>query len=957
MSFDGLVMTRHGKAELIKATDEGSLNFTHIAFGDGVTNDLPNLKDELSHEIARLEIAEVERKDDRIILSLDYTNRSFAKGFYFRELGVIGNGELCYYDNAGSDAEYIDPDNDSVTKEKRLRIELIISDVVNVETGVRSDLYALKEDVERDKLELRELLEEKIEKEHDYATLLEAKIIQNGCGDVAGGKNLFNVTDLEQYMNLSADSGEYVAVTDAYIYGNKKYLPYDISFINFLCKNDYLQYTQRFYRIACYDKNKQFINRLSGIPEAVKTKITLPSGTKYIRIGVNFDSYDQTESMAFTDSESFEPYFESNKMLAEENAQQEAEMMDIKMLGWSVPRECPVQNEMNSNQFILKVGRVDLGSLDWTYQTENTRFITSIPSDMKQTTGTRVANIMYLYGYKTISDGSDIGSIPDKSIYISNNMLVIHNSAYTDASAFKSAMQGQYLYYDLATPITTTIDGNEIGETVGDVRKETTVNLLDYSKAKQKRAYNWAQDNILNVPDVDHFTINKETGELSGTADTYAYILFPIKLKKDKNAYMHIANNTTVGLYNLSGTEVTDTKTVLFQGKVITDFEGYFALRVNEGDTISGFAMISTSPITEYVPYTGDTGSLNGDVADLRDDVDGMDKRVSTQKINIHYGKGRGNDIAPVKGTSYIKTPPILVDGMSGIFEDVEESGGGGVKQFDYTYALKGSIKFTVLDTLISANTTASGIAVKPSTSGLQNGHYYRITGTATEDVTIPLYSVKNPSSDQLYFVTNINKKMSESTFYYLISDASGNTKQFGTEEEKQDTTTFSGHSGEVKVSLVVKSGVKISFNANVRAGYSGAYSINDRSDKKYSDTEDNVLKSVLDLNKRLNQIGQVVFDKGISFTSDGAISQVIPHSFGSTGEGLYYVNVDGESITSGALILATYAGGNTIPNVAFTKNDFFKIEVRSYSSRPYLFLSIPSAVTATAKVTIKKLF
>lgn len=320
MSFDGLVMTRHGKAELIKATDEGSLNFTHIAFGDGVTNDLPNLKDELSHEIARLEIAEVERKDDRIILSLDYTNRSFVKGFYFRELGVIGNGELCYYDNAGSDAEYIDPDNDSVTKEKRLRIELIISDVVNVETGVRSDLYALKEDVERSILELHELLEKKIEEEHDYAALLEAKIIQNGCGDAAGGKNLFNVTDLEQYMNLSADSGEYVAVTDAYIYGNKRYIPYDISCINFLCKNDYLQYTQRFYRVACYDKNKQFISRVSGIPEAVKTKITLPGGTKYIRIGVNIDSYDQTESMAFTDSESFEPYFESNKMLAAEKA-------------------------------------------------------------------------------------------------------------------------------------------------------------------------------------------------------------------------------------------------------------------------------------------------------------------------------------------------------------------------------------------------------------------------------------------------------------------------------------------------------------------------------------------------------------------------------------------------------------------------------------------------------------
>ena len=145
--FDGLVLTKLGKAELIKATDEGCLNFTHIAFGDGVTNDLYNLKDGLSHEVARLKITEVERTDDRIILSLDYTNRSFDKGFYFRELGIIANNKLCYYDNSGSDAEYIDPMNEVVTKEKRLRIELIVSESVAVETTVDSKLYALKKDL------------------------------------------------------------------------------------------------------------------------------------------------------------------------------------------------------------------------------------------------------------------------------------------------------------------------------------------------------------------------------------------------------------------------------------------------------------------------------------------------------------------------------------------------------------------------------------------------------------------------------------------------------------------------------------------------------------------------------------------------------------------------------------------------------------------------------------------
>ena len=155
MSFDGLIMTKLGKAELIKATDTGSLSFTHVALGDGVTSELFNLKEELSHEIARVPIASVERKDDRIILSVDYTNKSFEKGFYLREIGIIGNEKLCYYDNSGSDAEYIDPGNEVVTKERRLRIELIVSETANVETTVSSGLYALDKDVQQ--------LKEKIE--------------------------------------------------------------------------------------------------------------------------------------------------------------------------------------------------------------------------------------------------------------------------------------------------------------------------------------------------------------------------------------------------------------------------------------------------------------------------------------------------------------------------------------------------------------------------------------------------------------------------------------------------------------------------------------------------------------------------------------------------------------------------------------------------------------------------
>lgn len=71
----------------------------------------------------------------------------------------------------------------------------------------------------------------------------------------------------------------------------------------------------------------------------------------------------------------YEPYIPSVKMLAEENEQQNTEAMDLKMLGWSVPRECPIQNYVDSDcVFHQRVGRVDLGSLNWRYSTSTARF-------------------------------------------------------------------------------------------------------------------------------------------------------------------------------------------------------------------------------------------------------------------------------------------------------------------------------------------------------------------------------------------------------------------------------------------------------------------------------------------------------------------------------------------------------------------------------------------------------
>lgn len=161
---------------------------------------------------------------------------------------------------------------------------------------------------------------------------------------------------------------------------------------------------------------------------------------------------------------SYEPYFPSNKMLAEENTQQSTEMMDIKMLGWSVPKECPIQNEVNGNQFTQKVGRVDLGSLAFQYDTTEGHERMRTVSVLQGAKGALVDNIGNIYTsiYTRSSANYTYLHRTDQTISIDDYCVIwIYDTSYTDASTFKQAMQGQYLYYELANYNTITIDGNE----------------------------------------------------------------------------------------------------------------------------------------------------------------------------------------------------------------------------------------------------------------------------------------------------------------------------------------------------------------------------------------------------------------------------------------------------------------------------------------------------------------
>lgn len=200
-----------------------------------------------------------------------------------------------------------------------------------------------------------------------------------------------------------------------------------------------------------------------GIPAEAKTVGTKleEQSTSLTALSEQLGSHtvksDVPENAVFTDT------VYDDAEVKENISHQSSEMMDIKMLGWSVPKDCPIQNEVNGNQFVQKVGRVDLGSLSWIYDSSIPRFYSGdLQNFIKKVKSERDIFSGYLKDYDNLSLDNLFYSVKDKAIAESTNgTLSIVNLSYTDASAFKSAMRGKCLYYELATTITTVIDGNE----------------------------------------------------------------------------------------------------------------------------------------------------------------------------------------------------------------------------------------------------------------------------------------------------------------------------------------------------------------------------------------------------------------------------------------------------------------------------------------------------------------
>ncbi len=134
-------------------------------------------------------------------------------------------------------------------------------------------------------------------------------------------------------------------------------------------------------------------------------------------------------------------------------------ILNLPGYGWSAG---DVRNEVDweNKQYIQRVNKVDLGTFTWEYYSN--RFNTNVPIDNAKPNGACLIISPYYWSK------NDFYSNKNFVIYIHDNKVCyIYDSRYDSAYAFKQAINGVMLYYELAEPIVT-----DITDIIGDTFQE-----------------------------------------------------------------------------------------------------------------------------------------------------------------------------------------------------------------------------------------------------------------------------------------------------------------------------------------------------------------------------------------------------------------------------------------------------------------------------------------------------
>lgn len=117
--------------------------------------------------------------------------------------------------------------------------------------------------------------------------------------------------------------------------------------------------------------------------------------------------------------------------------------------------------DYENKRYVQCVNSVDLGTLEWLYRPEQQRFYAiadSITGKFSESFGIVPNIIVAKYDAVCFNDiTTKTDNMKVSAVKTTNDYITIRNTAYTDATTFKQAMQGVMLYYELEPQIVTDI--------------------------------------------------------------------------------------------------------------------------------------------------------------------------------------------------------------------------------------------------------------------------------------------------------------------------------------------------------------------------------------------------------------------------------------------------------------------------------------------------------------------
>lgn len=212
--------------------------------------------------------------------------------------------------------------------------------------------------------------------------------------------------------------------------------------------------TYSYPRYAEYDAQKNYLGQSEGWHGLGNGSLSLLSSTRFIRISCGSSPYSNDICINLSDASrngTYEPYKSYSNPFGSIEIRGIPKLVNNALTFDGDSYKC-------DGQLTRKYGIVDLGSLTWEDYSANV-FRSHIAHGYNPNGSDGIAPIL-CGKYSVNSVNNVVTKVANLAVGLSVDMttLYIYDTNYNSASAFKAALSGVYLLYQLATPTTESID-------------------------------------------------------------------------------------------------------------------------------------------------------------------------------------------------------------------------------------------------------------------------------------------------------------------------------------------------------------------------------------------------------------------------------------------------------------------------------------------------------------------